>query len=168
MALEPKPGLVIRYDFLWKQEEKAGYTEGRKDRPCAIVITSKAKDDGSKDVILCPITHTPPSQSERAVEIPYEVARRLKLDHERMWIKTHQINMLTWERNHIPDGVVPAYKDQWSFGQLPIALGKQVFEQLKENRQAGSIETVRREPDLYLREKLKSMRPKATTNKEHD
>ncbi len=29
----PKPGLVIRYSFLWSNEHAAGATEGIKDRP---------------------------------------------------------------------------------------------------------------------------------------
>ena len=29
--------MVIRYDFLWKEDEKAGHVEGRKDRPCLIL-----------------------------------------------------------------------------------------------------------------------------------
>ena len=34
----PVPGLVIRYSFLWSREARTGATEGRKDRPCAIVV----------------------------------------------------------------------------------------------------------------------------------
>jgi hypothetical protein len=29
----PKPGLVIRYSFLWSHEADAGAVEGAKDRP---------------------------------------------------------------------------------------------------------------------------------------
>ena len=36
----PLPGLVIRYSFLWSREARAGATEGRKDRPCAIVVAT--------------------------------------------------------------------------------------------------------------------------------
>ena len=32
MAIDPKPGLVIRYDFLWKEEERAGQVEGIGER----------------------------------------------------------------------------------------------------------------------------------------
>lgn len=34
----PLPGLVIGFSFLWSREAKIGATEGRKDRPCAIVV----------------------------------------------------------------------------------------------------------------------------------
>ena len=35
---EPRPGLVIRFSYLWKPEADAGRVEGVKDRPCAIVL----------------------------------------------------------------------------------------------------------------------------------
>ena len=36
---EPEVGLVISYSYLWKEEEEQGLGEGRKDRPCGIVLT---------------------------------------------------------------------------------------------------------------------------------
>jgi hypothetical protein len=35
---EPQPGLVISYAYLWSEEAEQGRIEGRKDRPCAIVV----------------------------------------------------------------------------------------------------------------------------------
>jgi hypothetical protein len=37
VTIEPKAGLVVRYDFLWEEESEAGL-HGGKDRPCAIVM----------------------------------------------------------------------------------------------------------------------------------
>ena len=34
----PRPGLVIRYSYLWESEAGAGREEGVKDRPCAIIL----------------------------------------------------------------------------------------------------------------------------------
>jgi hypothetical protein len=34
----PRPGLVIRYSYLWESEARLGREEGVKDRPCAIVL----------------------------------------------------------------------------------------------------------------------------------
>jgi len=110
VTIEPKPGLVIRYDFLWKEEKQAGIEEGGKDRPCAIVLTMNEKPDGSKDVLLCAITHSPPSQNETTLEIPPKVALHLGLDHSRSWIKTDQINRLQWEKGRILPGVTPGKK----------------------------------------------------------
>jgi mRNA-degrading endonuclease toxin of MazEF toxin-antitoxin module len=142
MSITPEPGLVIRYDFLWKDEARTGREEGTKDRPCAVVLATRPKD-GQREVVLCPITHTPPRAGETAVEIPYKVARYLKLDSDRMWIKTHEVNRLQWEEGQIPYGVSRARPDAWAFGMLPQALGRRMFEQVRENsrRQALGIVT---------------------------
>lgn len=55
----PKPGLVIRYSFLWSNEEEKGATEAAKDRPCAIVVAVRHDPNGEIDTIVAPITHRP-------------------------------------------------------------------------------------------------------------
>jgi len=115
---DPIPGLVIRYDFLWKEEELLGLEQGRKDRPCAVVVVAQSKKEKIRNVVLCPITHSPPRSEEIAVEIPYKLARYLKLDDDRSWIKTHQVNTVEWHNDYLPFGVVPAYKGEWVFGKL--------------------------------------------------
>ena len=60
---EPEVGLVISYSYLWKEEEERGQVEGRKDRPCAIVLAidhPDAEADGHKQVAVVTITHLPP------------------------------------------------------------------------------------------------------------
>ena len=93
MVFELKPGLVICYDFLWKNEEKDGHTEGRKDRPCLVLAVKEPESaEQYREVLICPITHTPPAQNQTAVEIPYKMAKHLQLDDDRMWIKTQEVN----------------------------------------------------------------------------
>lgn len=91
----------------------------------------------------------PLQTNESAIEIPVKLARHLKLDDERSWIKTHQINTVEWEKNRLPFGVVPAHKGQWVFGQLPQSIGKQVFDQVKENIDRKHV---RRKLNLYFKE----------------
>jgi len=162
MALDPKPGLVIRYDFLWKEEERAGRNQGMKDRPCAIILATKPKEDGSREVVLCPITHSPPQGKESGVEIPAKVARHLGLDDARSWIKTHQVNTVTWEADRLPYGVTPAHPGAWSFGQLPQALGRQAFNQVRERSQEQSLAQVRRRDARIdrLKQRAKASRTK--------
>lgn len=131
----------MRYDFLWKDEGQVG----GKDRPCAIVLTSVERADGSKDVVLCAITHSPPGRHETAIPIPPAVARHLGLDHEPSWIKTDQVNRLTWERGRIPHGISRTHRGDWSFGMLPRRLGEQVFEQVREKARNRALLTVRRD-----------------------
>lgn len=146
MALEPKPGLVVRYDFLWKEDATAGQESG-KDRPCAIVLASTEKDDGSRTVLLCAITHSPPSDGETAVEMPPAVAKHLGLDDEPCWIKTDQVNLLDWQKGRIPYGISQARKGEWSYGEIPAALGQRVTQQISEKARAKSLQTVRRDTD---------------------
>jgi hypothetical protein len=83
---EPEAGLVISYSYLWKEEEEErGQTEGRKDRPCAIVLAVDDPDpkaDGRTQVAVAPITHSPPHDPNVAVEIPLRVKEHLGLDSE--------------------------------------------------------------------------------------
>ena len=70
---EPEAGLVISYSYWKREEEERGQTEGRKDRPCAIVLAvddSDPKADGRKQVAVAPITQSPPHDPNVTVEIP--------------------------------------------------------------------------------------------------
>lgn len=118
--------------------------EDGKDRPCAIVLTSAERPDGSKDVLLCAITHSPPGKNETAIKVTPAVAKHLGLDHEQSWIKTDQVNRLTWEKDRIPYGISQTRQGEWSFGMLPHSLGEQVFEQVREKARNRTLQTVRR------------------------
>jgi len=92
----PIPGLVIRYGYLWHSDHLAGHEEG-KDRPCAIIAAlCPADDPGETRVLVLPVTHSPPSQSTVAVEIPARVKERLKLDDARSWVVLSEWNEFTW------------------------------------------------------------------------
>jgi mRNA-degrading endonuclease toxin of MazEF toxin-antitoxin module len=78
---EPVPGLVIAYAYLWRDEALCGQEEGRKDRPC-IIILSVEECDGRKVVTVAPITHTAPTHPDSALEIPAATKERLGLDSE--------------------------------------------------------------------------------------
>ena len=145
MPLDPEPGLVIRYDFLWKHEEKRGQEQGVKDRSCAVVLATKPKEDGSRTVMLAPITHSPPRTDETAIEVPAKVGQHLGLDDDRSWIKTHQVNTLTWPKDQIPFGVVQTKQGDWSQGMLPDKLSEKVFNQVRENAQERTLQTIARD-----------------------
>jgi hypothetical protein len=92
---EPYVGLVIRYSYLWKREADAGRDEGTKDRPCAIVM-AVVHDDGEKEVLVLPITHSLPANPADAIEIPTVTKNRLGLDSERSWIVITEANEFIW------------------------------------------------------------------------
>ena len=91
----PVPGLVIRYSYLWRSEHLAGREEGRKDRPCAIVLSLIGTGDKPQVVVL-PIMHSPPSHDGLALEIPQETKRRLGLDDSQSWVIISEANLFSW------------------------------------------------------------------------
>ena len=116
----PVPGLVIRYSFLWSHEAKAGAEEGRKDRPCAVLLSLLSKS-GRDVVTVLPVTHTPPDDLDLAVEIPRATKARLGLDGERSWIILDEANRFFWpgpDLRPVPGGE----SDAVAYGLLPEAL----------------------------------------------
>lgn len=92
---KPEPGLVIRYSYLWLREHREGREEGNKDRPCAIVMAQAGGEDGSQ-VLVVPITHSPPEDTASAIELPLAVKRYLNLDSAHSWIVYSESNLFRW------------------------------------------------------------------------
>lgn len=118
----PEQGLVIRYSYLWHSEAQRGQEEGRKDRPCAVVLAVAQGPGNALRVMVAPITHTPPGGDTRAREVPMRVAQHLGLDEARSWIVTSEVNMFTWPG---PD-VRAARAQDFAFGHLPNMLARQM------------------------------------------
>ena len=129
MALpDPEPGLVISYAYLWYSEFEQGRVEGRKDRPCAIVLTGHEADEQTI-VIVVPITHAPPQRADEAVEIPLATKRRLGLDAARSWAIVSEVNRFTWPG---PD-LRPISRDEagrFDYGFVPPSLFRQIRDKL--------------------------------------
>jgi hypothetical protein len=83
--------LVIRYAYLWRDETLRGREEGSKDRPCVVVLAVRDRH-GERVVTVAPITHRPPPDGSRAVEMPMATKRRLGLDDHPSWIITNDLN----------------------------------------------------------------------------
>jgi hypothetical protein len=121
----PRPGLVIRYSFLWGDEQDAGAEEASKDRPCAIVVAVRADAGGDLRAIVAPITHTPPQNPDDSVEIPAAIARSLGLDGERHWLRFDELNRFSWPGFDLRP--IPGSGGRYDYGMLPRPL----FEKLK-------------------------------------
>lgn len=139
---EPVPGLVIRYAYLWKAEHQRGQEEGRKDRPCALILVT-AEDQGDRMVTVLPITHTPPANSALAVEIPHATKRRLGLDDERSWILLTEANRFAWPGPDLRP-TQPADLASVAYGLLPRALFKEVTARLADAIAARLVRVVPR------------------------
>jgi hypothetical protein len=52
--------------------------------------------DGEWEVLVLPITHSPPPDPADAIEIPTETKKRLGLDTDRSWIMITEANEFLW------------------------------------------------------------------------
>jgi len=122
----PRVGLVIRYAFLWSHEAARGANEGRKDRPCAVVVAARQQGTEEIRVIVAPITHEPPSDPSSAIELPPDVRRSLGLDSTPQWLRFEELNRFSWPGFDIRP--IPGPAGEWHYGMLPQSL----FEQLRQ------------------------------------
>lgn len=119
MALpEPKPGLVIRYDYLWRDEAAAGGASG-KERPACLVATS-APATHPRFVVILPITHTAPRGDTVGVEVPAQVRRALGLDEAPSWVVVSEYNVDQWPNGGLAP--VPGHSGDFSHGFIPPGL----------------------------------------------
>ena len=136
----PRPGLVIRYGFLWSHEQASGSDEASKDRPCAIVVATATTSTGDVQVIVAPITHSPPDDPEDSIEIPRDACAALNLDTGRHWLRLDELNRFVWpgfDLRQIPG------REAYAYGMLPAGLydrlrrgilARQVAKQIKVQR----------------------------------
>lgn len=122
LPTEPKVGWVFRYSYLWHWQFVEGREEGDKDRPALVLAIVTHLGDGTPAVRVLPITHSPPSNPDDAIEIPPATKRRLGLDDERSWIVLTESNRFVWPG---PD-MRPVDSDTGYFGPLPPALFAEV------------------------------------------
>jgi uncharacterized protein YifN (PemK superfamily) len=115
----PLPGLVIRYSFLWSREARLGATEGRKDRPCAIVVATRPDLRGETNVVVVPVTHTSPTDTATAIELLPEVKAALGLDRRRSWVCLDEVNTFIWPGYDLRR--IPGTR-KYDHGVLPEAL----------------------------------------------
>jgi len=115
---EPKPGLVIRYDYLWRDEAAAGGASG-KERPACLVATS-TPTARPRFVVILPITHTAPRGNTVGVEIPAQVRHALGLDEAPSWVVVSEYNVDQWPNGGLAP--VPGRSGDFSYGFIPPGL----------------------------------------------
>lgn len=94
--IPPSPGSVIRYSYLWADEDELGQEEGRKDRPALVLaVAIHVRGDESR-VLALAVTHTPPADPDEAVEIPDDIRNQIGLDAEPSWVNTAEANEFVW------------------------------------------------------------------------
>lgn len=135
---EPRPGLVIRYDYLWMKETAAGRDQG-KERPACLVAAIDAVTT-PRFVVILPITHRRPAKSTAGVEIPAKVREALGLDDAPSWIIVSEHNVDEWPNDGLAP--LPGRPGIFSYGFIPPRLFAQVktrFLELYEKGRSGSV-----------------------------
>ncbi len=117
---EARPGLVFRYEYIWKRQELAGQTTGEKERPVCVVLTVSGAA-GDQRVLIVPITTQQPGRDIPAMEIPQAVKRHLGLDAgSRSWIILDEANLDSWPS---PDmRPIPGQPGRFEYGLLPLRM----------------------------------------------
>ena len=142
MALpEPKPGLVVRYDYLWTREAAAGRQQSSKDRPVCLVVAS---DPGTtpRFVVILPITHSGPRGDDVGIEIPHKVRRALGLDEAPSWVLVSDHNVDEWPNAGLTP--IPGRPEAWSYGFIPPGLFAQIKTRFLELAEQGRSAGIRR------------------------
>ena len=137
---EPKPGLVIRYDYLWTREAAAGRDQG-KERPACLVAATDATAS-PRFVVILPITHTPPDKNTVGVEIPENVRRAIGLDDAPSWVIVSEHNVDEWPNGGLAP--LPGRPGVFSYGFIPPGLFAQVKAKFLELSGPGRSAGVRR------------------------
>lgn len=130
---KPEHGSVIRYSYLWAEENARGQEEGWKDRPALVLALSIKEACGNIEVLVLAVTHTPTTNAADAVVFPQDIKRLLGLDDAPSWIVTTEANAFTWPGpdvrpvpGRMPTTVI--------YGRVPNGLLRQVARSYLVNR----------------------------------
>ena len=96
-------------------------------------------------VVVAPITHTRPHEPRAAIEVPAAVKKRLRLDDERSWIVTSEVNVFTWPGPDLRP-VDPGDRALgFAYGYLPRGLAKAVIDGVRTQVREGLAKIVKRD-----------------------
>jgi len=137
---EPKPGLVIRYDYLWSREAAAGRDQG-KDRPACLVAASDSTTT-PRFVVILPITRAAPVGDTVGIEIPPKVRRAIGLDDAPTWVIVSEHNVDEWPNGGLAP--IPGRPGIFSYGFVPPGLFAQIKAKFLELSEQGRAARVRR------------------------
>lgn len=88
-------------------------------------------EDGEWQVLVLPVTHSPPPDPGDAIEIPRDTKKRLGLDFERSWIVLTEANEFLWpgpDLRSVPGGDASTI----AYGPLPPRFFAQVRDKFLE------------------------------------
>jgi hypothetical protein len=137
---EPRPGLVIRYDYLWTREAAAGRVQGKERPACLVAATDSSISP--RFIVILPITHTRPNKDTVGIEIPAKVRAALGLDDTRSWIVVSEHNVDEWPNAGLAP--IPGRPQDFAYGFIPPGLFAQVKAKFLELYESAHSSGVRR------------------------
>jgi hypothetical protein len=137
---DPRPGLVVRYDYLWSREAAAGRDQG-KDRPTCLVAASDSLTK-PRYVVLLPITHSPPDSVTVGIEIPPKVRQAIGLDDAPSWVIVSEYNVDAWPNAGLTP--IPGKTGTFSYGFIPPGLFARIKAKFLELARQNKSDAVRR------------------------
>lgn len=138
----PRPGEVIRYAYLWTHEADTGAEEGRKDRPCAVVL-ALVRAGSATEVVVAPITSSAPASHADGVELSADTRRRLGLQEAPCWVVLTEVNRFAWpgpDLRPIEGSAGPS----WTYGLLPARLIARIRDEVVGRARARMLRAVPR------------------------
>lgn len=137
---EPRPGLLIRYDYLWSREAAAGRELGKERPACLVAVTDPMALP--RFVVILPITHARPDDDTVGVEIPAKVREALGLGDAPSWAIVSEHNVDEWPNGGLAP--LPGRPGVFSYGFIPPGLFAQVKARFLELYEKGRTGGVRR------------------------
>ena len=107
----PSLGDVWEYPYLWSWQAGRGETEGRKARPCALVLINR-RQENQTEVILVPVTTKEPATGTHFIEVPQIEKKRAGLDEQlKLWVICDEFNFDFPEQSYYfePGGRIGAF-----------------------------------------------------------
>ena len=143
-----RPGLVFRYEYLWKRQQLAGRNAGEKDRPACVVLAISGPA-GNQRVVIAPITTQAPATGVPALAIPPAIVRHLGLGGDRAsWIILNEVNLDVWPS---PDmRPIPDRPEHFQYGVLPLRMVNAIRETILAALAARRLASVQRDNEAPL------------------
>lgn len=125
---KPRPGLVVGYDFLFREQADAGKENASKPHPAAIILATER--DLQTRVSLVAISHSPPLPGEESYRLKLTPAecRYIGLDSGDHWINLRDVNSFDWPGY---DLVPSAPGRKYEYGIMSKATFVRVVEAMK-------------------------------------
>lgn len=137
-----RTGDVIWYPYLWTWQAERGESEGRKNRPCCMMVSRVDRKTRKTLLFLFAISSQPPTQAGSAIEVPALERRRAGLhDLKQAWVTVNEYNLDVLEDSfYYGPGSAP-------LGRFSDAFVRTILTELKgaieERRLAGRVDRTR-------------------------